>query len=65
MDGRDVEKGKGDEWMEGSVGKGMGDEWIEEWRRETAMSGWDCRAGKARCLDVSVEKGKGHLWLGV
>ena len=58
MDGREFEKGMGDEWMElgegkgervdGSVEKENGNEWMGEWRRERAMRGLECREGKWR-----------------
>ena len=43
--------------------KGEDDEWMEVWRREMAMSGWECSEGKGRCVDERGEKGKGDEWM--
>ena len=45
--------------------KEKGDEWKVVWRRERAMRGWKCSIEKGSCVDGSVEKGKGDVWLGV
>ena len=41
------------------------DEWMGVWRRERAMSRWNCREGNDRCVDGSVENGKSDEWMGV
>ena len=43
----------------------MGDEWMGVWRRERAMSVWECREEKGRKVYGSVDKGKSDVWTGV
>ena len=43
--------------------KPRGDEWIEFWRKERTTSQLEYRDGKWRCVERSVEKGKGDEWI--